>query len=205
MAVLDGYEEELIVRMNRKHRKRHDRKGTTTLKPIGKRGGRKVMEKGNVVRHVSFPYYKGITDKIGRRMKSSGLNVVYHGRGSLRNLIGSTKRKRPNMEKSGIYNIECKGCEVSYIGQTRRRIDARLKEHDRARRLKQEGKSAMADHCMSRDHDMGTCTVLKEVQNPLYLDAWESIYITKGINLVNVEEAPISSKLFDFASIEKRN
>jgi hypothetical protein len=49
------------------------------------------------------------------------------------------------------------------------------------------------------------CTVLKEVQNPQHLDAWESIYIIKGQNLVNVDEAPISSKLFDFASIEKRN
>jgi hypothetical protein len=197
MAEINGYKEEMIRKMSRKHRMRKERKKITTLKPIKKEGKR------NMIRHVSFPYHKHLTEKLGRKLKTCGLNVVYHSRGNLRSLIGKVKRNRPKMEKSGIYNINCGNCEGRYVGQTKRRVDTRFKEHVRALRLKQIGKSAIADHCLSKNHEMGECTVLKEIQNPTQLDAWESIFISKGQRLVNVDEAPISSKLFEFTSIEK--
>ena len=82
-------------------------------------------------------------------------------------------------------------------------METRIEEHKRALRLKQQNKSAIADHCLEENHDIGESVVLKEVGNKFHLDAWESIYMSKGEELLNVEEAPISSKLFDFVSVRK--
>jgi hypothetical protein len=205
MAQINGYEKDLIMRINRKHRERMERRKVTTLKPIDKRDMvRKTQGKGSMIRHISMPFHDKLTNKISNKLKSCGLNTVYHSRGNLKNFIGKVKKKRPKMELSGIYNIQCLDCEGNYVGQTRRRIDTRIKEHERALRLKQEDKSAMALHCLEEKHEMGDCTVLKEVNNVLQLDAWESLFIAKGEDLVNTGEPPISSKLFDRASIKKR-
>jgi hypothetical protein len=205
MVQINGYKGDLIMRMDQKHRERMERRKITTLKPIGRRD-MTTETKGNknMVRHISIPFHGKLTNKISNKLKSSGLNTVYHSRGNLRNFIGNVKKKRPKIEVSGIYNIQCSDCDGNYVGQTRRRIDTRIKEHERALRLKQEDKSAVALHCLEKKHGIGDYTVLKEVSNVLHLDAWESLFIAKGEELVNTGEPPISSKLFDHASIKKR-
>lgn len=109
----------------------------------------------------------------------------------------NTKDKRPDEQKSGIYEIECGGCDKKYCGQTKRRVAARWKEHKAALDLKRIRISAIADHCMASGHSMGDKNLIKEVSNPTLLNAWESFYIRNGRNLVNIDEAPIKSKLLD--------
>ncbi|KAJ8958672.1 hypothetical protein NQ318_016397 [Aromia moschata] len=43
--------------------------------------------------------------------------------------LGNPKDKLDNNEKSGIYEISCKDCDQKYIGQTKRSILTRFKEH----------------------------------------------------------------------------
>ena len=83
-----------------------------------------------------------------------GLNVCYQNRNNLKDLIGQVKKKKPFEEKSGVHNIQCGGCVGNYVGQTRRRIETRVKEHERALRLKQEDKSAIATHCFEEGHQL---------------------------------------------------
>jgi hypothetical protein len=111
-------------------------------------------------------------------------------------LIGGIKRKVDKKEGSGIYNIRCGDCEANYIGQTRRSINTRESEHDKAFEKRQPQDSAFAAHRLNFKHQKGTCTVLKNENNPFYLDAWESLYMARGRDLVNDAEAPIRSKLF---------
>ena len=92
---------------------------------------------------------------------------------------------------------------TKYIGQTKKRVETREKEHLRAIKFKQPSKSALAAHCLENGHMNGECQVMKEVTNQFYLDAWESLYIAKGEDLVNTVEPSIRSKLFEFASIER--
>lgn len=206
MANVNGYQRKLIMGINRKHKRRVERRKVTTLKPIVKASRRHSSEKTKgKARHVSIPYHKTLTHKISNKLKKSGLNIVYNSKGNLRSLIGKVKKKRARTELSGIYNILCKSCDMNYIGQTKRRAETRVMEHERALRLKQGGKSAIADHCLDEKHTLGKYAVLKEVQSHFHLDAWESIFIAKGEELVNTGEPPIRSKLFDFVSIAKRD
>jgi hypothetical protein len=111
-------------------------------------------------------------------------------------LIGRTKDQIPDEQKSGIYEIDCISCCSKYRGQTARRCAERWAEHERAYRLHQPKKSAMAEHCIEEHHKLGDFKILKEVREGAELNSWESLYIAKGKNLVNIDEAPISSPLF---------
>ena len=148
-----------------------------------------------------MPYHSKLTNRLSNRLKGNGINVVYKSKGSLKEQIGRVKKGRPKMECSGIYNIKCADCVGSYIGQTRRRIETREKEHERALKSKQPEKSALASHCLEEKHGKGECTLVKKVGNVFHLNDWESLHIAKGHELVNTGEPLIRFKLFDFASV----
>lgn len=137
-------------------------------------------------------------------MKQREVQVIYKNRGSLIEIIGKVYERRPEEETSGIYEITCKDCEMRYYGQTKRRVETRIKEHDRACRNKMISKSAVAEHCATKGHSMGPYKLVKKVDNFIDLDAWESLYINKSKEdeLMNTGEPPIKSILFDFAHVK---
>lgn len=49
----------------------------------------------------------------------------------------------------------------------------------------------------------GECQGMKKVGNQFHLDAWESLYIANGKDLVDTGEPPIRFKLFELALIER--
>lgn len=106
-----------------------------------------------------------------------------------------SKKIRVDLSNGG-YEISCGGCDAKYIGQTARRCIDRYKEHERAYRLNHPDASAMAAHCIEKGHKIGEFKLLKEVRNEIHLDAWESLLISRGKDLVNKDDAPISSSLF---------
>jgi hypothetical protein len=54
----------------------------------------------------------------------------------------------------------------------------------------------VANHCVSSRHKIGEMKLLKEVTNWQDLNAWESFFIEEEKDLLNLEEAPIKSSLF---------
>ena len=202
MALLNGYEEEMVHRLNRKHKLRHERQEFTKLRPITRcdKQQNKIQGKAKGNRNVIMPFHSSISTNIEKVMRTQGFNVCFQNRSNLKDLIGQVKKRKPIEEKSGIYNIQCDGCAGNYVGQTKRRIETRVKEHERALKNKQEEKSAIAAHCIEEGHQLKDYKLLKEVRNSYQLDAWESLYIAKGQNLVNTGEQPIRSKLFELAT-----
>ena len=204
MALVNGYDEEFVHRLNKKHRMRHEREGYTKLKPLTKddKQVNAPNRNGKSKKNVVVPFHWNIGMNIDRVLKSHGLNVVFQNKNNLKDLIGHVKRKKPFEVKSGIYNIQCDGCSGNYVGQTKRRIETRIKEHERALKNKQVEKSAIAAHCIEEGHSLKAYKLLKEVRNNYQLDAWESLYIEKGQDLVNTGEQPIRSSLFELATVK---
>ena len=60
--------------------------------------------------------------------------------------------KSDEIEK-GVYVINCKNCNLSYVGETGRKLSIRIEEHSRAVRY-QDRNSALAAHCWDEDHQM---------------------------------------------------
>lgn len=181
-----------------KYAERKKKERMTTLR----RDGNGLKLEPGKARMLAICYCPPISDRIRKVAKKKGINAYEENKGTLGDLLINLKDPRLPKQKSGIYEIKC-GCDKcpkKYCGQTRRRAAARWKEHEAAFRLERKRESAIADHCMAKEHPLGEKRILKEVSNPILLNSWESFYIQTGENLVNRDDAPIKSKLYDEAS-----
>jgi hypothetical protein len=114
-----------------------------------KRDKRKTIRSANGIERqifVNLPYIPWASDKIAKILRNHNINSFYTSQGNLKDVIGGLKDKIPMEEKAGIYEVKCGSCEGKYRGKTCRRIADRYAEHERAFRLKQPKKSAIAMH-----------------------------------------------------------
>ncbi|KAJ8942119.1 hypothetical protein NQ318_000714 [Aromia moschata] len=119
-------------------------------------------------------------------------------------LLGNPKDKIDNNEKSGIYEI-CKGCDPEYIGQTKRSICTRFKEHMAHLKYGRTEKSCVAQHAFDNNHriDTNNLKLIRNVRNSRQLDAFESLEIIKCNNSMNKDNGPIPTSPL-FALINKQ-
>ncbi|XP_063625255.1 uncharacterized protein LOC134796991 [Cydia splendana] len=89
---------------------------------------RKKERHPEVSRQPAFlPYVKGITDKVGSVLKKFSIKTVYTPLSKVASLLRSPKDVIP-YQNPGVYKIEC-SCGSAYIGQTKRSVQERVKEH----------------------------------------------------------------------------
>ena len=98
-------------------------------KPRPKRPKRDIKKPAALV-HI--PYYKGTSEKIRRIGNKFNIQTSFSSRNTLRSQIVNTKpMDMIQRTKECVYNIPCGECDFSYIGETGRPLDIRLKEHIR--------------------------------------------------------------------------
>ena len=92
-----------------------------------------LMNKGE--KHKGFvilPYIGPTTDAIARVIRKTGIQVHSRPYNTIRNRLVHPKDKIKNDEKAGVvYHIKCGDCDVTYVGETERRLNKRIKEHHR--------------------------------------------------------------------------
>ena len=107
------------------------------------------------------------------------------------------KDKPKEEDRSGIYKISWDNCNKKYIGQTKRKIHTRFKEHFSNLKLNHPEKSAIAQHCLEESHSISkqNLKLLKSVNKPKYLNAWETFYINleDKNSLLNIDDGPIQN------------
>jgi hypothetical protein len=187
-AEINGYKREMIQKIQQKHSNKK-KKAKTTLE-------REKKREPNEGRLMMLNFCPPVTEHVSKIGRKIGIPCVYRSQGSLGDLLINLKDKRHEHMKSGIYKIKCQDCEEEYIGQSRRRVEKRWKEHQAAFRLNQPQKSAVANHCLSQGHKIGEKSLVKEVTSVLELNAWESFFIANTSQSMNEGEAPIRSNLF---------
>ncbi|KAI4456803.1 giy-yig endonuclease superfamily [Holotrichia oblita] len=116
---------------------------------------------------VTLPYAPFITKGLSKIFKELGLRIVYSCGTSLRSLIGNPKDKMQPLEKSGIYEINCNDCNQKYIGQTRRAVSTRFKEHMANLRFNRIEKASVAQHIFETDHNIDHTNVklIRQINN----------------------------------------
>ena len=100
--------------------------------------------------------------------------------------IPTQKDPLPTLDKSGIYSIECECGEV-YIGQTKRTVQVRKKEHQYHTRRGELEKSAIAEHCWKNDHKMhwDSTKVIAQPKSWFSRNFVEALEIEKADNSMN--------------------
>ncbi|XP_049877866.1 uncharacterized protein LOC126375067 [Pectinophora gossypiella] len=98
-----------------------------------------------VERQPAFlPYLKGVTDKIGNILNKYLIKTIFTPSKKIAQSLRSPKDCFP-FESPGVYKIDC-SCGSSYIGQTKRSISCRIKEHISDMKKNDVQKSAIAEH-----------------------------------------------------------
>ena len=100
---------------------------------------------------LNIPYVKGVSERIRRLGQRYNINTVFGSKDTLRSRLTKTKPASQKDRKNCVYRIPCE-CGQSYIGETLRPLETRIKEH-RNNTLKGETeKSGAADHAWIHGH-----------------------------------------------------
>lgn len=179
VAEINGYDPTNIDFLVNKHSRNIRLNNLTTLFSQNKK------LKNSEINRVKMCYAPGLSNKLCKVFKKHSMDLVYVNKCKLKLCFKSTKDEIPSLNKSGIYEITCKNCPQKYIGQSKRSVSVRYKEHFSHIKYNRPSKSSLAKHILETDHDVdASCLkLIKCVNNVRNLDALESyyIYINKDI------------------------
>ncbi|XP_045492134.1 uncharacterized protein LOC123691667 [Colias croceus] len=97
-----------------------------------------------------LPYVKGVTDRIGRILRRASIKTIYKPHKKINQFLRPIKSNIP-LQDAGVYKLDC-DCGLSYIGQTKRSIANRLKEHIADIKHRRHKKSAVCEHTLDNNH-----------------------------------------------------
>ena len=74
---------------------------------------------------------------------------------AIRQLLGTPKDRDDIMDKASVvYQINCKDCEATYVGQTGRHLKERISEHRKAVEYGNILHSSVAEHAFEAHHEV---------------------------------------------------
>ena len=132
---------------------------------------------------VTLPYVRGVSEAIKRVLLGVDIRVFFRPHVTLRNLLVHPKDPVPAGQKANVvYNIPCLSCPRSYIGQTARLLDTRVKEHKATVKKGETATSAVAEHVWEEHHqmDFSNVTVLAREANKDQRCCLESWFIQRN-------------------------
>ena len=128
---------------------------------------------------VVLPYTAGVSEDIRRVCMKYGMKVVFKAGWSLRSVLTKGKDPLPMEKKAKLVYQILYSCGKSYIGETRRRLETRLREHQEACWKGTMEKSAVAEHAWKDHHAIkwDETTVVDLTRHPRELLLKEAIHI----------------------------
>ena len=81
---------------------------------------------------ICLPYVAGVGEALRRVCRKFDIRTVFTTMSMLRQQLTKVKDTDPTLKKSSVvYKIPC-SCGLAYIGETKRSLETRLKEHQAA-------------------------------------------------------------------------
>ena len=129
---------------------------------------------------ISLPYVGPVTEAIARNIRKTGVQVHLKPTNTIRSRLVHPKDKLGKLEQAGVvYKISCNDCTSTYVGETERRLRARVNEHHR-------DSSPVGHHASFNNHhiDDNSVSVLHKESDWFKRGVAEAIHIAKeGPNL----------------------
>ena len=76
---------------------------------------------------VVLTYVHGTSEELARIFKKNQITSAMKPHSTLRTFLVHPKDKTD--PKEGVYTIDCAGCSKKYVGETKRKLKVRVKEH----------------------------------------------------------------------------
>ena len=125
-----------------------------------------------------LPYIKGLSERINTLCRKLNVQLVSTSKLTIRSLLVQVKNKVKYDQKNGVvYKVDCE-CGQTYIGETGRSMEVRMKEHRRAV-LQDNKNNGIAVHANNTMHDIqwSSAEVLHSESHWYKRKVLESLYI----------------------------
>ena len=101
---------------------------------------------------ICLPYVKDLENFNNNFFKKYSSKVVYNAKNKLNNIIKLGKDKNEKFNNANVvYKINYNDCNASYVGQTSRRVNVRIKEHIK-KYTDKDTNSGLFTHTMDNNH-----------------------------------------------------
>ena len=98
---------------------------------------------------LGLPYIQGLSEQLSRTYQSHGVYLFHKPSNTIRSMLVHPKDKTPKEKLCGtIYHITCDDDTLhTYIGETKRPLSVRFKEH-----CKLDKPTGVGEHCNATGH-----------------------------------------------------
>ena len=127
---------------------------------------------------VVFPYVKNVSESIQRILTRLNIRTCFRPVRTLRQFLVHPKDQLPMSRVSRVvYSIPCQDCDKTYIGETGRTLEHRVKEHKRAYTSANSLNSAVAEYSLEHGHSIkwGGAEVVSVIQrwyHRCFVESW---------------------------------
>jgi len=146
---------------------------------------------------IVLPYIKEISERVASTVDRSKYIIEYRTLNSLGKIIRVHKNPIEFMANNNVvYKINCNECNASYVGQTKRQLLTRIKEHRRNGNLSTSKTSVITQHMNDHSHsfDWNNIQILDTEPNYYKRSISEMLHIKEQANGIN---ARIDTELLD--------
>jgi len=107
----------------------------------------------NNKKFVVLPYINGISELISSTIDKTKYITGFRVLNSLGRFI-KVHKDTNNLHSNNnvVYKISCKDCDASYVGQTKRQLKTRIKEHCNNYKLLSSNPSVITEHMLNYSH-----------------------------------------------------
>ncbi|XP_011861774.1 PREDICTED: uncharacterized protein LOC105558604 [Vollenhovia emeryi] len=141
--------------------------------------------------YLTIPYINGISEEIGRILSKFNMNIVFTVPKKLDVIIRKGKDKIINTKQTElVYKIDCINCDATYIGQTKRHIATRIKEHCNDIKKPTSNHSVVSKHRTTFGHefDWSNPLILHKERHYRRREIAEMFFIKKFNNTINLQK-----------------
>jgi len=129
---------------------------------------------------VFLLYIHEVTDKMAKILRKKNIITQFSALGTIRQSLKSVKDDIDKQQLKGVYKIDC-SCGKSYIGETGRSLQTRLKEHGTDIRNGRSRTSALAEHSSKTKHHicLESASIIAREEQPQRRKIREALEIFK--------------------------
>jgi len=140
------------------------------------------------ISRLVFPYLLHTTDAITRKFRHNH-SIGYRCINKLSNVVKAHKDTIQRTDNNNVvYRIACNNCDATYVGQSKRQLKTRIKEHRANINLDPDKHSVVSNHVINHNHsfDWQHVTILDRESNYHKRLVSEMIHIKEQINSINL-------------------
>ena len=78
---------------------------------------------------VRIPFVEGLSQEVCRVARTAGVRCVFFAPNTLQSLYCAKDPLPKQCATHAVYSVKCKTCNAEYVGETKRALSARKKEH----------------------------------------------------------------------------